>query len=232
VRRVSVCDEMAWLRPLLKVGTNRSVHHVDELLPSGYNSYIRLFHPFVPWTCGIAEPVDQDLRRSWESLASEAGVLFHGELAWKSLASVLPIEPDGGRKYAVHEGQLERSTAHKMMEVLTANMSTQQIHFVFSHSGHLAEPMSFRGESGDFDAVIDASSVPGPTYIWPEDHGWFVSTDYDLTSTYIACDARTSARLLVERELETVEVSLDSRIDNGSDQLNGTGYAEEYRSST
>jgi len=225
-------EQMDWLRPRLARSSNRWAHWVDELLPSGYDSYLRLFHPFVPWDSEIAEPVPRDRLRSWETLAAENGIVFHGELQWNSLKSVVPILSDGGRRYATFEGQIERSTANTMMSVLATSGPSQHVFFIYSHVGLMTpndEPVAYLGEPQDFDAVIEVAGLPGPTCIWPEDRRWLVATDFDMPSTYIACDASTSDALMIESGLETVAVSLNTRIDQGSDQLNGTGYSKDYK---
>jgi len=65
------------------------VHRVSELLPPGYESYFRVFHPFVPWKADPAQPVEKALRHSWAELAAEAGIEFHNQLSWCSLEPVL-----------------------------------------------------------------------------------------------------------------------------------------------
>ncbi len=227
-------EQMAWLVPRLADSPNPWVHHVNELLPAGYDSYLRLFHPFVPWTSKKEDSIQGSQSRTWASLADEARVLFHGELAWRSLEPVIPILPDGGRRYAVYEGQIERSTANRLLAILAANDPAQSIYFVYSHPGCLIatpdhKPLAFVAGAGDFDSVVRAATpAGGPTYIWAEDRRWLIATDYDLVATYIACDARTSEAVTAADELETLPVSLITRIDGGSDQLNGTGYAEDY----
>ena len=223
---------MEWLRPRLASSSNRWVHHVDELLPSGYDSYLRLFHPFVPWGTRHEEAVPRGQSRSWESLAGEAGVMFHGELEWSSLISVLPILPARGRRYTTFVGQIERSTANIMMSVLATSGPSQLVFFIYSHPALMPphdEPIAYQGESQEFDQVIEVAGLPGPTYVWPEDRRWLVATDYDLSATYIACDASTCDALMARSGLETLAVSLNTRIDGGSDQLNGTGYSENYK---
>ena len=234
VTNVDAEENLRWLLPGLANWTNPLVHHVSELLPPRYESYLRLFHPFVPWTSRKADLVPEGQSRRWESLAQEAGVSFHSELTWTSLEPVVPILPDGGRRYATYEGQIERSTAKRLLAVLAASGPAQRVYFLYSHPGCLIstpdhEPLAFLGEPEDFEVVIDAAApASGPTYMWPEDRRWVVATDCDLVSTFIACDAPTGAALMADIGLETLPVSLDTRIDNGSDQLNGTGYPEDY----
>jgi hypothetical protein len=55
----------------------------------------------------------------------------------------------------------------------------------------------------------------GPQYIWPLDRSWVVMTDFDLESTYVACDATLAERLLGDDVLEVLPVELTSHI-NGA----------------
>lgn len=233
ITAVAADEVLAWLLPRLSTPYRDRVHHVDELLPEGYDRYLRLFHPFVPWASTPAEAVPKDSRRSWQSLAHEAGVTFHNELSWRSLEPVVPVLTDGGRRYATYEGQLERATANRLLTALAEASPRQPTFFVYSHPGCLIatpnhEPLAFRGRADELDAVHEeAGQVLGPTYIWPEDRRWLVTTDYDLVSTYVACGSETAEGLMADGELELLPVTRSTRIDNGSDLLNGTGYPED-----
>jgi hypothetical protein len=234
ITAVAADEEVAWLLPGLSAPSRARVHHVDELLPQGYGRYLRLFHPFVPWASEPAEAVPKGSRRSWQSLAQEAGVTFHSELSWRSLEPVVPLVTDGGRRYSVYEGQLESFTANRLLTALVATGPAQPVFFVYSHPGCLIatpnhEPLAFRGLAEELDVVREAAGqAPGPTYIWPEDRRWLVTTDADLVSTYVACDIEAAESLMADGELEVLAVTRNTRIDDGSDQLNGTGYPEDY----
>ena len=52
------------------------------------------------------------------------------------------------------------------------------------------------------------------------DRSWVIQTDYDLTSTYIACSSDLGDALCVEEQLETIPVRLTTRVDDDSDHLN------------
>lgn len=60
--------------------------------------------------------------------------------------------------------------------------------------------------------------VESPEYMWPDDRIWVVCTNYDLTSTYIACSRELADVLNSSPGLETLEVSRRSRIDERSDE--------------
>jgi hypothetical protein len=90
---------------------------VDELLPGGYEAYLRVFHPFVPWSAQRGTAVDT--RRTWQRLAADANVPYHKQLTWRQLATVLP-ESNGTRPWAVWDGELEPVLAAALTRTLAA----------------------------------------------------------------------------------------------------------------
>lgn len=52
-----------------------------------------------------------------------------------------------------------------------------------------------------------------PSFWWPEDRAWFVSTDIDSTSTYIAGSAELIGQLLDDRRLEVFVADVDDPYD-------------------
>ena len=63
-------------------------------------------------------------------------------------------------------------------------------------------------------------SAPGPEFVWPADRPWVVNTDYDLNSTYIACDEDLAEAILTDPTLEVLPVSRDTRVDDAADRIN------------
>lgn len=60
---------------------------VAQLLPAGYECYLRLFHPFVPW--GHEDDLrPAETRTTWRKLAADAGVAFTATKTWRTLAPV------------------------------------------------------------------------------------------------------------------------------------------------
>ena len=57
-----------------------------------------------------------------------------------------------------------------------------------------------------------------PELVWPDDRSWVICTDYDLTSTYIGSDRKLAGVLMDDSQLEIVEVTRDTRVDNAADE--------------
>jgi hypothetical protein len=224
VERLPIGQHEMWLTQLRAPSRPRGVHCVDGLLPPGFETTLRLFHPFVPWKTPIGSQVPAVDRHRWSELADAAGVTFHAELTWRSLSPVLPINDDG-RPYAVWEGDLEPRTRAAALAALAPEPSTP-VFFYFGlgaivRSGH---PALFRAPAAVAANVCETYAhevgqhVPGPEYTWPQDRAWVVCTDYDLTSTYIAADRTAAERLQANEDLELLPVTPDTRVDNGADQ--------------
>lgn len=54
---------------------------------------------------------------------------------------------------------------------------------------------------------------PSPAFWWPDDRAWFVSTEIDAQSTYVAGRAELIDRLLATDGLEVYPAALDDPFD-------------------
>ena len=201
------------------------VHRVGELLPAGYATYLRLFHPFAPW--GV-DPylADASEFRSWRSLAEEAGVEFSGELTWRTLEPVIPIVEGGGRRYAVPEGELDPIVRRRLFSILSAFTAPQPTYFFYGISALVMgqEALLLRASLDAVEKVIAAvregdinAAVESPELVWPEDRSWLLYTDYDLVSTYIASNRAVASALIADEHVEAVEITRQTRFDDRAD---------------
>ena len=62
-----------------------------------------------------------------------------------------------------------------------------------------------------------------PAYWWPDDRAWFIGSDTDLTTSFIAGTPELVADLLEEPSLETFEVAPDTGFDHRRDDVNPLG---------
>jgi hypothetical protein len=199
---------------------------VGEILPEGFDRYIRVFHPFVRWEARSADRTAEPKIASWTQLASQTDLRLSSNLTLRQLdASIEALEPELGRM-AIWEGELEESTAEILYRTVDGN-GPGPFRFAFGLSTIVpsGEPMLYETETLTsrihvIDAVRDAGAPRATTAecVWPVDQRWIVFTDYDLTSSYVACSAEAADRLLRNSELETVVVDRATRIDDRADK--------------
>jgi len=203
-------------------------HTVAELLPPGFDCYLRVFHPLLPWTAEPTEPVSRSRCGRWADIARSAGVTFGPNLTWRQLEKALPVGVDGQRPYAVWEGDLEINTAEALFAALPSprpggyflSFGLVAIIRTDAHAPATYFVPTLYNRSAVIEAVNDgpATSITTAEYVWPTNRSWIVCADYDLTSTYIALSGKASYRLVTHPEIEAVEVDLNTRIDDAADE--------------
>lgn len=193
-------------------------HTVAELLPDGFDAYLRLFHPFTAWRVAG--------RATWQSLADQASVRFHAELMWPTLRPVLRHDAEGHR-YQVAEGELEPTVKAALYRHLSpTGQDLAYFYYGLAATVRNWRPLLFQAPLGAATQVADrvrasvGADLAGPEYLWPADRSWVVNTDYDLASTYIACSQATAAALLSEPALEILSVTRHIRVDDTADTSN------------
>lgn len=197
-----------------------------ELLPGGFDAYLRLFHPFRPWMSEPDDP-DESKLRTWRSLAEEAGVEFTPQLTWGSLEPALPLGPNGrGRPFAVDEGTLHPVVRRHLFPILGAHTDSATCNCYFGLSAIIGGDGRAVLLQASLDALDDVCALAraegwsseSPEYLWPEDRSWVLCTDYDLDSSYLAAGRELAAAVSAERRLESASVSPDTRVDRRADE--------------
>ena len=207
-------------------------HTVAELLPPGFDRYVRIFHPFFAASVSKPEAAAGAEPRTWQSLAEEAGAVFHPEIVWASLLPALPeIETgEGVRSWWVSEGRLDEPARGALYALLARYSTEPEAFFLYSlaRSVRGKEPLLFRADLGairEVQAAAEADLDPAwwlesPEWVWPPNASWVVNTDIDLQSTYVACAATLADALLSDPILEAVDVGLGTRVDHRADRVN------------
>ena len=204
--------------PVLRASSENRHPDVGGLLPTGYDAYVRLFHPFVSQTAVSAhKPLAP--AASWAELADRAGVAFGPTLTLRQLRPALAGLPD----LFVDEGYLEEFAASALFDVLDDDQGGPWL-FAFGLAGWViaGRPRLFSATSLDDRLTVAELSEVGdagsPEYVWPADQRWIVCTGRDLTSTYLAVPQNVAERLLTHPTLEAIEVRPETRVDDRADE--------------
>lgn len=204
--------ELAWLHDRLGGSEDGPGHVVSELVPSGYEAYVRVFHRF--------EATDGSGRsRTWESWAQDSNVPFHPEIShrWLPRQELSTGQP----LWVANDGALDERSRRALAHLLGMVSGEQAVYFAYDLSamlwgdddGPLVRHSSLADLENVRESVRDLVGESGPEFWWPQDRSWVVTTDYDLLSTYVGCSAQTSELLLADDELEILPVTLQTRVD-------------------
>ena len=194
---------------------------VTSMVPSGFEVYVRVLHPFIGPFDGTDRP---DL----------AG----GELAARFGCEFRPLAPIDQLIEGMDEKILEKfdvilpdpgaiptRVAQGVADVLGRHTGTpEQCYFaIWEGYGGLrpsqgfgapfeiparrmllySAPIAAATEQFDSDSLVSAYH---PNLWWPADHSWCVATDIDYRCTYIGCDRATAQQLLSRSDIEVFEV--------------------------
>ncbi|MEV6677970.1 hypothetical protein AB0N09_14040 [Streptomyces erythrochromogenes] len=204
--------ELAWLQERLGRTGAGPGHVVSELVPSGFEVYLRVFHRF-------EAPDGSGRTRRWRTWAEEAGIDFHAESSYYSL----PGRNDAGSGALVWEsepGVLDGRSRGALARCLADATGEQDVYFAYNLAAVLCgeeEPLVRRARLAGLESVREQVAArvgsDGPEFWWPQDRSWVVTTDYDLMSTYVGCSDETARRILDDDELEVLPVTPRTRVD-------------------
>jgi hypothetical protein len=152
--------------------------------------------------------------------------VLHPEITWRSLIHALGGEGAEHRPYWISDGYIDEPTRTALFTLL-GDASEGEAFFLYNLAGIMWAdgPVLFLRPLQDHHLVQAAAMerLPmdtGPEFIWPMNRAWILNTDYDLVSTYIACDERLAQRILDSPRLEALPVSREMRVDDGADRVN------------
>jgi hypothetical protein len=201
---------------------------VGSLVPEGFSSYVRVFHPAYRWAedgiYGI-EPVQ------WSTVAEWTGRIAHPLMQFERIANI-PENEDPSWGPPPQVGTLPKEISEKLLTILRGFTSTPELCWfcvwegfgemnVLHYEGvpRVEVPgrayLLFRGE---IEAIT--SFGQSPNIWWPEDRAWCVATEIDLDSTYVGGSEECINRIVTDPAIETFPAHLESRVDLGADELN------------
>ncbi|MEU8513792.1 hypothetical protein AB0C76_19700 [Kitasatospora sp. NPDC048722] len=218
--------ELAWLQAGLEQTGRSEGHVVGELVPGGFDAYLRVFHRF--------EASDGSGRtRSWRERAGDAGRPFHAEMSHWPLVQD-ESGPDADVRWLADSGQPDVVTRRALARCLARVTGDQPVLFAYDLAAALwgePGPLVRRSTLAELDSSrrcvaaevglgAGRGEITGPEFWWPEDRSWVVTSDHDLVSTYVGCSAEAAALILADHEAEALPVTPRTRVDFHADDVN------------
>ena len=226
-RDVSVAD---WLMERLWRWhhENHPPVRVGSFAPTGFEEYARIFHPI--WVNS------EGAWTSWAEMAERNGRSIHPEI---SLWEVLRPR-DAGPQWSVDDlggtgasdGSLPEAECGKLARILARFTTTAELCWfaVWEGWGDLPPEMDALPKaqapfgrryilySGPLAAILLlrwSRYFQSPSLWWPDDRAWFVSTEIDDCSTFVAGSAPCIEAVVGEPALEAMRTSVEARRDSG-----------------
>ncbi len=215
----------AWIRARL----HPFARDVGSVVPEGFEAYVRLLHP----------AYRDSERVSWRRIADANGRSIHSQVQFGNIAGSW----DSSRNPELwtrppRRGTLPQEFATTLIETLRSQTRTPEqcwfaVWFGWGRPGTSERLPRFacgRREyylaSGPLDdamrGVYDDSfgGYQSASMWWPQDRAWFVSTDVDLTYTYVGGTRACVTAVASHESVEAVAVSLADGITWDSDKVN------------
>lgn len=234
-----------WLIGKLDWGTS-----VRSWIPTGFESYARILHPAY-----IIIGKDQSTREvsvPWSIVSEWSGKRLHAtshiqDLMVRADGHDWRRRGEGGGE--PRQGELERTSLSCLFAHLAEKTSTPNEIWMliwFGYGGppdtiglpvEVSEPLTGSGRKyvlrlGEIDSSEkEPEHTLGenpPTFWWPADRTWFVSSDIDIASTYVGGSKELIEQILNDPSLEAFPASLDDPYDGlyvkSAVVENGDGY--------
>ncbi len=214
--------EAAWLCERIR----GFAQNVGSVLPHGFASYARIFHPLE----SAEEP-------RWADLARRNNRIPHAEMQYQLIACP-PGEVLGPYEHVQHMaiGQMPQRELRLLVDVLERHTSIDEPCFFALWDGFgIAPPEALEGPrvelpnrsylllSGALREVRDLPTLlqgQTPNIWWPKDRAWCVATEIDLGSTYIGGSEPLIGDLLESEALEALRCRVSDGVTISSDLLN------------
>jgi hypothetical protein len=205
---------------------------VNSLVPSGFPSYVRVFHP------ARRDPNGRQLVR-WSEIAAANGTIANAAMQLHALTGDLRYlhnEQSGVYTQAPAEGSLPVELTQKLIDVLAQHTSSPERCWfaVWDGFGDTRPDIScaptfstpnrrYHLLAGPLDAALESaveSRTQSPNLWWPDDRAWCVATEVDLNTTYVGCGDVCRDAITHTPSLEALAIDPAAGIDWRSDRVN------------
>ncbi len=223
----------AWIGPRL----HPFAQDIGSVIPEGFAAYARLFHPI---------EVDRDRRERWSDVAARTGRVVHSEMQFHMIAAPRGQRPlvDHNPRNQPRTGTLHVEERRILVDHLRGATTTPDMcwfglweGFGGLDDGRVRERVELPNRnyllhSGAIDRALESPMDPfpfdqSPNLWWPEDRAWFVATEIDFDSTFVAGDDRLIAALVTDKRLEALPIALSAKADAAADRVNSALNAQQ-----
>jgi hypothetical protein len=182
------------------------------LIPSGFDSYVRLFYPVeIPWPgsgtttwAKVAEQLGHGLSADtgWQEIEVDDG--YTDELG-EPVSGTIPLELIPGLRKVLNDAAVPEADFFAMMWSGYGDAPQDE-----SNTFFVGPELEMRILTGDLLPTPSDELDRIPVNWWPDNHAWYLGGDLYGRSLYVGGSAETTSQLLAQ--FEGVQVSLGTRI--------------------
>ncbi len=211
---------------------------VVSLVPDGFPSYVRVFHP--AHGHDPEEPAWRGPPIRWSEIAAANGTKVHPDMQLSGLTGYRYVDhgQPGVFEWSPSEGSLLPDIAAPLATVLSRHTATPSVCWFAVWNGFAGTREDLRKAPtfevpqrkyflfrGPVDAATETTNREGiyhqsANIWWPDDHAWCVATEIDINTTYIACAEPCRDDIVALPELEAFEIDPTTGIGYASDRVN------------
>jgi len=203
---------------------------VGSIIPSGFASYARLFHP------AFKRDGETERAVSWRDIAAANGRIAHPEMQFGHISGVWRRPSPQPQLWTDEplQGSLPATLGRALCDVLGTYTSTRDRCWfaVWEGWGGLDAPAGVPTVGSPQRQYYLAT---GPLAIahagvghfdrsaslwWPEDRAWCVTTEVDFSWTYVGGTQACIAAILSHPGIEALPARLSDRVTHTGDQIN------------
>ena len=208
-----------WIEPLLRARS----FEVAMTAPQGFESYARIFFPFVGDDIETDGVVTDEEHVTWTETARRNQRVAHALMEQETILA------PGQEETCLSELADEQFEA--LLGILSRHTSSAHSWFLLWHGFGILDQRVFQHEPTikhpmrDFYLLSGALSAyrkfpHDPNYWWPDDRAWCLCTDTDFNWAYIAGSAACIREVLSVPELDAYETSPRNPARSGMDVIN------------
>lgn len=202
---------------------------VGGLVPEGYSSYARIFHPVIDVNARQPE------KFTWSTIAERNGRTTHPQMRYWRIAGMPEPYPHPSWRVKPDDSSLPIDETRAVVELLRQHTSTPDRCYFCVWEGWGVMDLSLFGDArlrfkhrdylvftGPIEAALSFAEIgftwfQSPAIWWPDDRAWCVATEIDMESTYVGGTDECVQALLEHSDLEVLPANIDARVGPAGD---------------